>query len=160
MHLKMYYLAVGYPLTYAVDQPSVYILEQIEGTVSLTTAELREWSYCLRVNAREQENELLRSLVRKGAVFAADSLESLLDGIRGRNAIRQGFGFLKEQKYCIMVGKECWYPTKGQLTLWSGADGISTVDGLLRLAADESMTEMQAFNGISVLMKNDSLFLR
>lgn len=158
--MKKYYLAIGYPLTYAVDKPSVYILEQIDGTIALTTEELKEWTSFLRVNVREQETELLRSLIRKGAVVSANSLEELLEQIRRCNVIRQGFGFLNQKKYCIMVGKECWYPTRGQLILWSGADGVNTVDGLMKLGAGENLTEMQVFNGISILMQNDSLFLR
>ena len=119
--MKRYYLAVGYPLTYAIDNPSVYILEQKEGTVALTTEELKEWSTCLRVNVRDEESEILRSLVRKRAVYDAESPERLLEAIRERNAIRQG---------------------------------------LMELAKEEKLSEMQAFHCITTLMQNDSLFLR
>ncbi len=158
--MKRYYLAVGYPLTYAIDNPSVYILEQKEGTVALTTEELKEWSTCLRVNVRDEESEILRSLVRKRAVYDAESPERLLEAIRERNAIRQGFGFVYNKKYSILVGKEYWYPSKGQLILWSGADGLTTVQGLMELAKEEKLSEMQAFHCITTLMQNDSLFLR
>ena len=158
--MKRYYLAVGYPLTYAIDNPSVYILEQKEGTVALTTEELKEWSMCLRVNARDEESEILQSLVRKGAVYDAESPEKLLETIRERNAIRQGFGFVYNKKYSILVGKEYWYPSRGQLILWSGADDLTTVQGLMELAKEEKLSEMQAFHCITTLMQNDSLFLR
>lgn len=157
--MKRYYLSVGYPLTYAVDQSSVYILEQMEGTVALTTEELKEWTRCLPVVAREQESEELRTLIRKGAVFSGNSLSELLDSIRKRNAVRQGFGFLNNDKYCLMLGKEYWYPSEVQLRLWSAADGCTTIDNLLELFEDE-LIEMEVFKNLSVLMRNDSLYLR
>lgn len=158
--MKKYYVAVGYPLTYAIDQPSMYILEQQEGTVVLTTEELKEWSLALRVHSREEESEIFGSLLRKGAIFEGNSPESLLDVLCSRNVIRQGFGFLHNKKYCIMNGKECWYPTRSQLILWSGADGVNTVKDLLDLGVGENLSAMQVLHGISVLMQNDSLFLR
>ncbi len=163
----MIFLPVGYPVQFKnIDSTYRYEIENMQGTHLLESNEFMLWTELLRKsNEADTDPAALNSLKEKKAILYAESGNTLFSLLFAYVPVRQGFGGIAENRYCIVLGEKNFFPSKLQMDFWELSDGNKTVLEILRILAKEhsivSSSEKEEFvKQIKGLMTYSLLFLK
>lgn len=119
-------VSIGYPIGITkTDEGYYYTIETKDKYIHLSYEELQVWSLVDSSYIPHAENELkmVQRLESSGVLLSADTKKDILTTVLPRCYVRQGFGMLNTDGYCVHIGDKVINLTKRQMILWQLGNG-------------------------------------
>jgi len=153
------YLSVGYPLGIKFDDDGIacYAFSLNNKALAVSYDDFCLWvDITQHKKVKHEHLKLIPFLKELGLIIEANTLPVLLEKILPLTPIRQGTGWIHENKTCIILGRELFYPTNMQAYFWIASSGLLELSDIFNLILeDDDILVVEKLNKTSENIKSD-----